>query len=67
MADEGKDSGGLWDAEQVAAFLKIKTETVYLWASQGRLPKVKVGRLTRFNPDAIRALAADGVPAEGAA
>ena len=67
MADESKDAGGLWDAEQVAAFLKIKTDTVYLWVSQGRLPAVKVGRYTRFNPDAIRALAADGVPAKGAA
>ena len=67
MADESKDAGGLWDAEQVAAFLKIKTDTVYLWVKQGRLPKVKVGRLLRFNPDAIRALAADGVPSEGAA
>ena len=66
MVEESKD-GGLWDAREVADFLKIKTETVYLWVKQGRLPHVKVGRLTRFQPSTIRELAAKGIPTEGAA
>lgn len=65
MVQESKE--GLWDARAVAAYLGIKPETVYIWAKQGRLPCVKVGRLTRFNPDAIREAKQNGVPTEGAA
>lgn len=60
---------GLWDAGEVGAYLKVNEETVYRWAQRGRLPFVKIGRLTRFRPDDIRAVADTGLPAdeEGAA
>lgn len=66
MSDEIKE--GLWDAGTVAAYLKVNEETVYRWAQRGRLPFVKIGRLTRFRPADIRTVADAGLPTdEGAA
>jgi excisionase family DNA binding protein len=59
--------GALWDAQDVADFLKIEKETVYRWVQDGRLPCVKVGRLTRFRPADVREVAERGLPTEGAA
>jgi len=39
--------------EDVAEYLRIKTSTVYEWASNGKLPGVKVGRLWRFERSEI--------------
>lgn len=66
MTVEGKDES-LWDAGEVAAFLKVDKDSVYRWVSQGRLSAVKVGKLTRFRPSDIRDIAEHGLPAEGAA
>jgi excisionase family DNA binding protein len=63
----GSKDEALWDAGEVAAFLKVDQDSVYRWVSQGRIPHVKVGRLTRFKPDAIREVAERGLPTEGAA
>lgn len=66
MAEIKED--GLWDAGEVAGFLKVDKDSVYRWVAQGRLPFVKVGRLTRFRPDDIRSVAVNGLPdKEGAA
>jgi excisionase family DNA binding protein len=47
----------LWDAKEVAAYLKTSLKWVYLHASKGTLPCCHVGGLRRFEPDAIRAWA----------
>lgn len=47
----------LWDAEDVAAFLKVSRSWVYLHAGGGTLPCVRIGGMRRFAPEAIRAFA----------
>lgn len=43
----------LLKAEDVARLLQIKTKTVYKLASEGAIPRVKVGNAVRFDPDEI--------------
>jgi len=45
----------LWDANDVARFLKASRSWVYQRAQSGQLPYVKIGGLLRFEPAAIRA------------
>lgn len=66
MTAESKTEG-LWDATEVAAFLKVNKDSVYRWVARGVLPCVKVGKLTRFRPSDIRAIETNGIPTEGAA
>jgi excisionase family DNA binding protein len=47
----------LWDANDVAAYLKVSRSWVYHRAEAGQLPCVRVGGLLRFDPAAIRAAA----------
>ncbi len=47
----------LWDANDVADFLKVSRSWVYQKAEAGLLPYLKVGALLRFDPDEIRAYA----------
>lgn len=47
---------GLWTADEVAAFIKCSVSYVYKSAERGELPCVRVGRMLRFKPDAVRAL-----------
>lgn len=54
MASEIKDEG-LWDANDVASFLKVDKETVYRWAKAGTIPSVRIGSTIRFRPSEIRA------------
>jgi hypothetical protein len=52
----------LWDAHDVAAFLKASRSWVYQRAEAGMLPCIRIGGLLRFDPEAIRAFArGDGV------
>jgi excisionase family DNA binding protein len=46
--------GGLWDARDVAAFLKVSRSWVYHQAEAGLLPHLRVGSLLRFDPQEIR-------------
>jgi excisionase family DNA binding protein len=48
---------GLWDANDVARYLKVSRSWVYHRAEAGQLPCVRVGGLLRFDPSAIRASA----------
>lgn len=50
MTDESR-----WDANDVAAYLKVSRSWVYQRAESGELPCVRIGALLRFDPDAIRA------------
>ena len=49
MSDIGAiQPGDLLTIPQVAALLQCKPSTVRAWFTQGRLPRTKVGRLTRI-------------------
>ncbi len=47
----------LWDARDVARYLKVSRSWVYQKAEAGLLPYLKVGGLVRFVPERIRAYA----------
>lgn len=57
----------LWDARDVARYLKASRSWVYQKAESGLLPYVKVGGLVRFVPERIREVATGsaGVVAPG--
>jgi excisionase family DNA binding protein len=52
----------LWDANDVAKYLKASRSWVYHRAEAGQLPCVRVGGLLRFDPAAIRASARGELP-----
>ena len=45
----------LLDIKEVSGWLQVKRSTIYLWAEQGMIPHLKLGRLLRFDPDEIEA------------
>lgn len=59
----------LWDARDVARYLKVSRSWVYQKAEAGLLPYLKVGGLVRFVPERIRdfAHASEGGPGAGLA
>jgi excisionase family DNA binding protein len=64
--DRAPAGGGerLWDANDVARYLKVSRSWVYHRAEAGLLPLRRIGGLLRFDPAAIRAYAQnDGVVA----
>ena len=65
MNQPNDDAAALWDASDVARYLKVSRSWVYHRAESGELPCLKVGGLLRFDPQAIYAFAR-GVPAHGA-
>lgn len=54
----------LWDAHDVARFLGVHRNWVYLQAEAGTIPCVRLGGLLRFEPDTIRAIG-KGEPVKG--
>lgn len=51
------DPDALWDAKDVARYLRVSRSWVYHRAESDQLPHLRVGGLLRFEPDAIRAYA----------
>jgi excisionase family DNA binding protein len=47
----------LWDANDVAAYLKVSRSWVYHRAETGLLPHLRVGGLLRFEPEVVHAFA----------
>jgi excisionase family DNA binding protein len=47
----------LWNAKDVAAFLKVSRSWVYHHAEAGLLPSLRVGALLRFDPKAVHLFA----------
>ena len=43
----------LIDIDQLSTLWRVPRGTLYNWVSQGRLPHIKLGRLLRFDMDAI--------------
>lgn len=39
--------------EEVANYLKLKPQTIYIWAQKGNIPAVKLGKEWRFRKDVI--------------
>lgn len=53
----------LWDARDVARYLKVSRSWVYQKAEAGLLPYLKVGGLVRFVPERVRAFVLGGATA----
>ena len=41
--------------EEVAKYLKLKPQTIYTWAQNGKIPAAKIGKEWRFRKDIIDA------------
>jgi excisionase family DNA binding protein len=52
----------LLTVKQVADTLACEPSSIRKWLSQGRLPRVKVGRLTRLRARDVAAVVANGLP-----
>jgi excisionase family DNA binding protein len=62
MPDSG--SRRLVDATELAQLLGVSVHRVYRWSSEGRIPKLAIGRWVRFDVDEVLAAAAARVPAD---
>jgi predicted DNA-binding transcriptional regulator AlpA len=47
----------LWDAKDVAVFLKVSRSWVYLKTNSGELPHRRMGGLIRYEPEVMRQFA----------
>ena len=50
--------------KQLSAWLNIKPSTLYLWASQGKIPCLKIHGLIRFEKQTIEEWLASFVPSQ---
>ncbi len=41
--------------EEVAKYLKLKPQTIYTWAQNGKIPAAKIGKEWRFRRDIVNA------------
>ncbi len=48
-------------AEEIAALLKVSPKSIYRWASEGRLPAFREGRLIRFLESDVEVFVRDRV------
>jgi excisionase family DNA binding protein len=46
-------SKGLLNVKEISEVLGVKVATIYGWVSEGYVPHIKLGRLVRFNLDAV--------------
>lgn len=46
--DKALEPGDLLTVPEVADLLRAKPSTIRAWLTQGKLPRVKIGRLTRI-------------------
>ena len=51
------DTERLWDATDVADYLKASRSWVYHRAESGELPCIRIGGMLRFEPNAVRQFA----------
>ena len=52
-----KSIDDLWDANDVARYIKASRSWVYHQAEAGKLPHLRIGALLRFDPEAVKAFA----------
>ena len=43
----------IMNIEEVAKYLKMKPQTIYTWAQNGKIPAAKIGKEWRFRKDLI--------------
>jgi hypothetical protein len=53
------ESENLWDAKDVARYVKGSVSWVYKAAEAGILPSVRIGSMLRFEPAAVRSFVRD--------
>ena len=63
-SEDGASTVTLWDAQDVARFLKVSRSWVYHRAEAGDLPCLRIGGMLRFDPHAVHAFA-QGAPLRG--
>jgi predicted DNA-binding transcriptional regulator AlpA len=56
-AKAAEPEGGLWDADDLASYLKASRSWVYDAAAADRIPSIHVSGMLRFDPAAIKAWA----------
>lgn len=61
MRSGGYYAEPLWDYSACAEFLLMSENTLRKLTSQGKVPRIKIGRLVRFSPSAIREWAANNM------
>jgi excisionase family DNA binding protein len=47
----------LWTAKEAAEHLRCSKSFIYKAAERDRLPAIRIGRMLRFSPEAVRAFA----------
>lgn len=57
MSTNAEPNDELWDANDVARYLKASRSWVYHQAEAGRLPHLRIGGLLRFEPPTVKAFA----------
>lgn len=57
MPEHASSPESLWDANDVAAFLKVSRSWVYQKVASNLIPFVRIGGLVRFVPEHVRAFA----------
>jgi excisionase family DNA binding protein len=62
-ATAGHDPESLWNANDVAGYLKVSRSWVYHRCEAGDLPCLRLGALVRFEPERIREYARGHGPA----
>lgn len=56
-SESGDREEGLWDATDVAKYLRVSRSFVYKAIESGVMPVIRLGAAVRFDPDVIRAWA----------
>jgi excisionase family DNA binding protein len=57
MITDAQSTDDLWDANDVARYLKASRSWVYHQAEAGKLPHLRIGALLRFDPAKVKAFA----------
>ena len=54
-----------YSVEELAHWLKVTPQTIRNWAKQGQLQGIRVGKLWRFTPEAVKNFVDHGFKAAG--
>ncbi len=52
-SDQDQITDPLWTVEDLAAYLKLQPETIRSMARRGELPALKIGKVWRFQKQAV--------------
>lgn len=63
LVDRRRRDDALWDAFDVARFLKTSRSWVYMRVERAEIPHLRVGGLIRFEPARVREWAQSGLAA----